>query len=183
MKNMTTGKKDKIPVSVEKAKALAEKQLKKKLASVPTDFAKWQAVCPLKPITRAEENEVALATLAQLAELSNEGMLTANERDYYRVLRILVQHYESKVVKPIDKPSPGEMLEFLMEINELKQLDLVDVLGSQSTVSNILSNKRVPTIEQAYDLGKRFAVNHTLFIADPRNITPSDVDRRGGKAR
>jgi HTH-type transcriptional regulator/antitoxin HigA len=139
----------------------------------------------LKTIRTKEENKAALAVLSELMDFSNAGKLSVDELEYYRVLRILVREYEKNAAKPIEKPTPGEMLEFFMEHNDLKQVDLIPELGSQTVVSYILGNKRLPTIEQAHDLAKRFGVDPVLFIGDPRTIKANAIDRRtrGGKRK
>jgi HTH-type transcriptional regulator / antitoxin HigA len=50
----------------------------------------------------------------------------------------LVAEYDREQVV-IPKGSPSEVLRFLMEQNNLKQIDLVAEIGSQSVVSSILS--------------------------------------------
>lgn len=145
MKNMTTGKAGVKPVSAK--------------------YAKWAERFPLRPITEAQYDN-ALQIYAELMRLSNAGKLTEDERAYYGVLDLLIADYEAKNYEPIGKSTPGQMLEFLMEQNDLKQVDLVKELGSQTAVSLILNDKRKPTREQIEALAKRFSVSPALFFGE-----------------
>ena len=60
--------------------------------------------------------------------------------------------------------SPSEILRELMEANNLKQKDLVDVFGTPSIVSEVLNGKRGLTIEHIKKLGRRFHVSPELFF-------------------
>jgi HTH-type transcriptional regulator / antitoxin HigA len=75
----------------------------------------------------------------------------------------LVADYEREAVV-IPKGSPSEVLRFLMEQNNLKQIDLIPEIGSQSVVSSVLSGKRVINGKQAKALAARFAVSSDLFL-------------------
>ena len=63
----------------------------------------------------------------------------------------------------LEKISGVDILEFLMEQHSLRQVDLVDELGSQSIVSEILSHKRKLNSQQIYTLSKRFGISPSAF--------------------
>lgn len=76
----------------------------------------------------------------------------------------LVSAYEAATF-PTKRISPGQVLRFLMEGNDLTQTTLKEQVGiSQSTLSEILADKRTPTAAQAARLGERFSVEPTLFM-------------------
>lgn len=62
------------------------------------------------------------------------------------------------------RASPATVLRFLMDQRELRRVDLADLFGSQSNVSEVLSGKREINARQARALGKRFGVSPVVFI-------------------
>ena len=61
--------------------------------------------------------------------------------DELELLLLLVETYEAKEY-PIDLPDPIEAIRFRMEQANLKQKDLVPILGSKGKVSEVLNGKR-----------------------------------------
>ena len=55
-------------------------------------------------------------------------------------------------------------MKFFMDQNGFKQKDLVGVVGSKSTVSEILSGKRSLTLQQIRSLANKFNVKPATFI-------------------
>jgi HTH-type transcriptional regulator / antitoxin HigA len=53
---------------------------------------------------------------------------------------------------------------FLMEANDLRQVDLVPVLGRKSLVSEVLSGKRPLTLTHTKKLADYFRVSPAVFI-------------------
>ena len=69
--------------------------------------------------------------------------------------------------KPITREERRERQENarrLMEANDLKQKDLVDVFGTPSIVSEVLNGKRGLTIEHIKKLSRRFHVSPEVFL-------------------
>lgn len=60
--------------------------------------------------------------------------------------------------------TPLSMLLHLIEAQNLKQTDLIGVIGSSSIVSEILNGKREISKAQAQALGEFFQVDPELFI-------------------
>src|SRR5690242_5675494 len=104
-----------------------------------------------------------------MTEFMNELLDEIGERESHPLMGLLdvvtmfVGDYENKNVK-IPEASPAEVLRFLMEQNQLRQVDLAEVFGSQSNVSEILSGKREINARQARELAKRFGVSPAVFI-------------------
>lgn len=84
--------------------------------------------------------------------------------DFLDVVSTLVGEYEDKHYPEPAPVEPREVLRFLMEQNNIKQVDLKDELGSQSVVSEILAGKREINARQAKALAKRFSVSAAVFI-------------------
>ena len=85
--------------------------------------------------------------LARLAELLGE----------------LIERYEETRAR-IPDAEPRAVLEFLMKENGLRQADLVDEIGSQGVVSEVLSGKRAINARQAKALASRFHVSPAAFL-------------------
>lgn len=90
--------------------------------------------------------------------------LTPDERAYYNVLSKLIGEFEDKAYDFGPKPTEAEMLEFMMEQHSLRQVDLINELGSQTTVSLILRGKRKMTREQIEKVSKRFHISPAIFF-------------------
>jgi HTH-type transcriptional regulator/antitoxin HigA len=79
------------------------------------------------------------------------------------VVTMFVRDYEERHVE-IPDAGPAEVLRFMMEQHDLRQVDLAELFGSQSNVSEILNGKREINARQARALGKRFGVSPAAFI-------------------
>ena len=83
--------------------------------------------------------------------------------EHAETLTILIEYYESQF-SPIPDCTGVDVLRFLMAQNNLKQKDLVGVLGGKSTVSEILNNKRPLNIKHLNTLSAKFNVKPATFL-------------------
>lgn len=111
-------------------------------------------------ITNDAENEIALQNMERLLALPQP---TAEEERILQLLLTLIEKYEDEYY-PMDDASPLDVLLHLMESNDLKQADLVNVIGSSGVVSEVVNGKRQISKNQAQALGKFFCVDHKLFL-------------------
>lgn len=88
---------------------------------------------------------------------------TPEENALLDLLLKLIDDYQEKN-SIIPKLEPHEALQYLMEVNSLRQADLVEVFGSRSRVSDAATGKRAISKEQAKRLGEFFCVSPALFI-------------------
>ena len=79
------------------------------------------------------------------------------------VVTTFVHDYEDRVVL-IPGAEPQAVLRLLMEQHDLRQMDLAELFGSQSNVSEVLNGKRTINARQARALGERFSVSPASFI-------------------
>ena len=77
----------------------------------------------------------------------------------------MIDEYEKKHY-PIEAPDPIEAIKIRMEEIQLRQIDLVDVIGGKSRVSEVLNRKRKLTIEMIRNLTKRLNLSPDLLITD-----------------
>ncbi|HLP90394.1 MAG TPA: transcriptional regulator [Nostocaceae cyanobacterium] len=96
-------------------------------------------------------------------ELMDKEELSPEENSLLELLSILVEMYENSQF-PLESSSPQEILLHLMDVRSLKQLDLVEIIGSKSLVSEIINGKRSISKAQAKALGAFFNVSPALFI-------------------
>lgn len=118
---------------------------------------------PLRAIKTEKENEAALAFFRKVRS-AGEDKLTRGASDYLHVLGTLIGQFESSRYSFGKKPSPGELLEYLMKEHNLTQMDLAKDLGGQATVSLVISGKRNLTKTHIERLSKRFNVSPALFF-------------------
>jgi len=113
---------------------------------------------PLKIIKNKRDYKLALKSLEAVFDKTS-----GNLAEYAETLTVLIEHYESENF-PIKDSSGVEMLKFLMTQNDLKQKDLVGIVGTKSTVSEILSGKRPLNLQHIRVLANKFNVKPATFI-------------------
>jgi HTH-type transcriptional regulator / antitoxin HigA len=115
-----------------------------------------------------DENERALAIVQDLMAIAHRSP----EED--SLLELLVQlierfeeeHYSFELNASESKlANPRSILLHLMEEHDLKQADLVGVIGSRGVVSEVVNGKREISKAQAAALARLFHVDVGLFIA------------------
>lgn len=116
------------------------------------------------PIRTKEDNERAIL---QIEALCHQDLLTDAEENLLELLVQLIERFEEKhYAFPAHMQStPLDMLLFLMEGNNLRQVDLVGIIGSKGVVSEVVNGKRGISKKMAVALGERLNVSPGLFIA------------------
>jgi HTH-type transcriptional regulator/antitoxin HigA len=122
---------------------------------------------PLRPIRNDEQLDAAVEMLNMLLD---KRELTEWEQDYLTVLGTLIKKYEDAHY-PMPSVSGRDVLEFLMDQYDLRQVDLVPIFGSKSIVSEVLSGKRQLTVKHIRELSKLFHVSADVFIGDDADET------------
>jgi HTH-type transcriptional regulator/antitoxin HigA len=115
----------------------------------------------IKPIKSETDYRQALKRLEEIFD-APIGTAEGDEAD---IIGLLVDEYEKKHY-PIEAPDPIEAIKIRMEELQLKQVDLIEVIGSKSRVSEILNRKRKLTIEMIRNLTKRLNLSSDLLIND-----------------
>ena len=107
------------------------------------------------------ENERVLAFIESL--LRKGDNLSPEEERLLNLLSLLVEQFEEKAYQFDDSP-PHRVLQFLMEQHNLKQSDLVPLLGSRGHVSDIVNGKRGISKNHAKALAGFFHTSAELFL-------------------
>jgi HTH-type transcriptional regulator / antitoxin HigA len=115
----------------------------------------------IKPIKTEADYKLSLKRLEEIFD-SPIGTLESDEAD---IVGLIVDEYEKKHY-PIEAPDPIDAIKIRMEELELKQVDLIDVIGGKNRVSEVLNRKRKLTIEMIRNLTKRLNLSPDLLIAD-----------------
>jgi HTH-type transcriptional regulator/antitoxin HigA len=114
---------------------------------------------PPRPI--ANETEL-IATQNRINSLLDKGPLTKDDRDYLRVLGMLVYDYEEKH-EPMPELKGVELLEALLEESQLQPQDLVTIFGSESEVLEVLNGKVKLGEKRIQQLADFFQISPSLF--------------------
>jgi len=114
-----------------------------------------------KVIETQKENEACIRLLEKLDERSEQ--LTAAEKKLAELLTVLIEDFEERRYK-LKPAAPQEAVLELMRANGLKQKDLVEVFGTPSMVSEVLSGKRALSKEHIRRLSDRFHVSPEVFL-------------------
>jgi HTH-type transcriptional regulator/antitoxin HigA len=112
-------------------------------------------------IRNEAENQRYISVLEELDTKGNR--MTAAERRMAELLTLLIEDFEEKRYA-LKTSEPLEVLIELMNSNNLKQKDMLDVFGTPSIVSEVLSGKRQLTTEHIRRLSRRFHVSPEVFI-------------------
>ena len=119
---------------------------------------------------RVIHNDEELAEYtAALFELTAKPDPTADEDEAIELMTLLVERYEQQRY-PVPQAEPADVLRYLLERNGLSQRDIATELGSESTVSLVLSGKRQLNRDHIARLSRRFHVSPAVFfgVSSPR---------------
>lgn len=97
------------------------------------------------------------------AGLFNQERSPEQER-LFDLLATLLEDFERRTLPPLTASTPLETLKFLMTENNLKQKDVVEIFGSQSVASSVLSGKRDISKAQAKKLAEAFKLKADVFL-------------------
>jgi len=142
----------------------------KKQSETTTDhYLKLVQHFPLRPIRTQTDYRLATQILKDLGGRA-DGSLTMGESDYADVLTRLVRDYDeqhSSLLKEKAlgrKPSPIDLLRYLMEEHGMNTIALGKLVGGSGQASMILSGKRELSKANIRILAERFNISAALLI-------------------
>ncbi len=113
----------------------------------------------IKPIKTEKDYEKTIKRL----DLIFDASPNSKEGDEAEILSMLIDNYENKYF-PIEAPDPIEAIKIRMEEMNLKQKDLVGVIGGKSRVSEILNKKKKLTVEMIRELEKILHISASVLV-------------------
>ena len=113
----------------------------------------------IKPIKTEKDYDKALERL----ELIFDATPNSKEGDEAEILSLLIDNYENKHY-PIESPDPIEAIKIRMEEMNLKQKDLVGVIGGKSRVSEVLNQKKRLTVEMIRALEQLLHISASVLV-------------------
>jgi HTH-type transcriptional regulator / antitoxin HigA len=133
----------------------------------------------VRPIRSEEDYEAVLAEADELMD----AVPGTPEGDRLDVLVTLIEAYEARHWD-IDRPDPIEAIRVRMEQKNLRQTDLVSMIGSRGRVSEVLSRKRSLTLPMIRRLAEGLDIGADVLIQEtPRPRRYRATSRRRRSAR
>ena len=127
----------------------------------PQRYGKLLAETVPTIIKTERENRRLIKVLNKL--MKKGASRTPEETELAKLLGHLIQEFERRFYKP-QRPTPRETLIGLMEMNRLKQADLLSVFGSSGIASEVINGKREISKAHAKALAKFFHTSTDLFL-------------------
>ena len=118
-------------------------------------------IMSIKLIKNEKDYKLALKRLEMIFDSAPQS----KEGDEAEILSMLIENYEDRFY-PIDAPDPIEAIKIRMEEMNLKQRDLIGVIGSKSRVSEVLNKKKRLTVDMIRKLEKELHLSASLLVAN-----------------
>jgi HTH-type transcriptional regulator/antitoxin HigA len=115
----------------------------------------------IKPIRSEADYDRALASLEKVFD-APPG---TKEGDEAEILSLLIEHYEDEHY-PITAPDPIEAIKIRMQDMNIRQADLVGVIGAKSSVSEVLNKRRKLTLEMIRNLTATLKLSAEVLVQD-----------------
>ena len=113
----------------------------------------------LKPIKTEKDYRNALERL----EVIFDAPVDTKEGDEAEILALMIENYENEHY-PIDAPDPIEAIKIRMEELNIRQKDLVGVIGGKSRVSEILNRKKKLTVDMIRELERVLQISASVLV-------------------
>lgn len=113
----------------------------------------------IAPIKTENDYEKALERLEVIFDADANSI----EGDEAEILSMLIDNYENQYFT-IDIPDPIEAIKIRMEEMNIKQKDLVGIIGGKSSVSEILNKKKRLTVDMISELEKVLNISASVLV-------------------
>lgn len=88
-----------------------------------------------------------------------------DEFDEMEVLALLIENYEDEH-HSVDLPAPIEAIKFRMDQEDLKQSDLIPLIGSRSKVSEVLSGKAGLSLKMIRNIHRQLGISAEVLLRE-----------------
>jgi HTH-type transcriptional regulator / antitoxin HigA len=115
---------------------------------------------PPRPITNEAE---FIATQERINFVLDKRKITQDDRDYLKILGMLVYEYEEEHEPPMPTLKGIDLLKALLEESHLQSNDLVPLLGDEVVIAEIMNAERPLTQSQITQLAEFFHISPASF--------------------
>ena len=115
----------------------------------------------VKPIKSDKDYRNALERL----EVIFDAPINTKEGDEAEILSLLIENYENEHY-PIEAPDPIEAIKIRMEELNMRQKDLVGIIGGKSRVSEILNRKKKLTVDMIRELERILQISASVLVSN-----------------
>lgn len=113
----------------------------------------------LKPIRNEHDYREALEQL----EVVFDAPAETKEGGEAEILSLLIENYENEHY-PIEAPDPIEAIKIRMEELNMRQKDLVGIIGGKSRVSEIMNRKKRLTVDMIRELERILQISASVLV-------------------
>ena len=113
----------------------------------------------LKPIKTEKDYRNGLERL----EVIFDAKIDTKDGDEAEILSLLIENYENEHY-PIEAPDPIEAIKIRMEELNMRQKDLIGIIGGKSRVSEILNRKKRLTVDMIRELEKILQISASVLV-------------------
>ena len=113
----------------------------------------------LKPIRSEMDYRQGLERL----EVIFDAPIDTKEGDEAEILSMLIENYENEHY-PIEAPDPIEAIIIRMEELNMRQKDLVGIIGGKSRVSEVLNRKKRLTVDMIRELERTLHISASVLV-------------------
>lgn len=113
----------------------------------------------LKPIKSEKDYRNGLERLEEIFD----APIDTKEGDEAEILSLLIENYENQHY-PIGSPDPIEAIKIRMEELNMRQKDLVGIIGGKSRVSEILNRKKKLTVDMIRELERILQISASVLV-------------------
>jgi HTH-type transcriptional regulator/antitoxin HigA len=117
----------------------------------------------IRPIKTEQDYYKALERLEQIFD----APVNSQEGDEAEILSLLIDNYENKF-HPVEAPDPIEAIKIRMKEMNIRQKDLVGIIGGKSRVSEVLNKKKRLTVEMIRKLEKLLNISASILVNNYR---------------
>lgn len=116
-------------------------------------------IMELRPIKPEKDYRNGLERL----EVIFDAPIDTKEGDEAEILSMLLENYE-KEHYPIESTDPIETIKIRMEELNMRQRDLVGIIGGKSRVSEIMNRKKKLTVDMVRELERKLQISASVLV-------------------
>lgn len=113
----------------------------------------------LKPV----KSEIDYRNALERLEVIFDAPIDTKDGDEAEILSLLIENYENEHY-PIEAPDPIEAIKIRMEELNMRQKDLVGIIGGKSRVSEILNRKKRLTVDMIRELEQVLQISASVLV-------------------